>query len=258
MLKEYEIIEKLIDEDEKQSLDYGITLNEDLGAWRNISRNKIGIKKISKSNQSPDYEIQNIPKPKKLLGKLPHIRQITHNSIIYPANLVHNSSKKAKLSQKLITINDTNEPPLLNPPEKLTYKTPSPIKFKGLKILSKSKRCNFSLDTEKRDPISFLYVPNDKPIKYKKIEGVGYFSPIYEKYFKKSGSNNRILEKSEYAKKDSVKFFSSKKDIGGYYKNRSGSNIKTKIPIEGSKILKKFLLNPIYQNICKYNSVLNN
>lgn len=258
MFRECDIIGKLIDEDEKQSVDYGITLNEDLGAWRNISRNKIGIKKISKSNQSPDFDLQSMPKPPKLVGKLPHIRQITHNSLFYPNNIAHSSSKKAKLSQKLITINDIKEPSYLIPPDNSVYSTPSPLKFKGLKILSKSKRGNFSLDTQKREPISFLYVPNDKPIKYKKIEGVGYFSPIYEKYFQKSGSNNRILGRSEYAKQDNIKFCASKKDIGNYYKNRSGSNIKVKIPIEGSKILKKFILNPIYQNMCKYNSVLNN
>ena len=41
MLEENNIIGKLIEEDEKQSVDLNLTQNEDIGAWKGVSKIEI-------------------------------------------------------------------------------------------------------------------------------------------------------------------------------------------------------------------------
>ena len=263
MVEENDIIGKLIEEDEKQSLDLNFTQNEEIGAWKGISKIEISKKLKSYSNLSPNFYYPNIPRPQKLMEKLPKIAQIAKNTSFYPAKNYKSDSKKAKLTQKLITINnqkDINYQIPHNPSEQgQFFKTPSPTTFKGLKILNKSKKKNFSLVPEFQDPLNFFHIPEHKQIKYKKVDSVGYFSPIYDKYFNHSGSNKRIIGQSELDRKDYIKNSKSKNEIKKIFKQESGAHIKNfKLPNERSKILKKFLLSPIYLNMCKYNSVLNN
>ena len=253
MFEEDCIISKLIEEDDKQSSELNITQNEDLGGWKGVTKIEITKKLKSYSNLTPDFNYIKIQRPQ----KLPTIAHITNNKSPYPAIKDKNTTKKAKLTQKNITIatqKEVNYKIPHNPSEKgQFYKSPSPTTFKALKT---SKKKNFSHIPETQNPLNFLYIPETKQINYRKIDSVGYFSPIYEKYFNHSVSNKRIINQLELGRQYCIKNSKSKNEIKDILKQKSSANIK--IPKEKSKILKKFLLSPIYLNMCKYNSALNN
>lgn len=263
--KETFIIDSLLNEDEKYYNDEMPEINEELSSWSPQNKQK-GIKREIKKICSPGLPISSsITKwqgPEKLL--LPKLNTVKiENDMVLIKRSPQCNRVKPKASDKILTISELKsvEHLLLNVREK-----PHRTKFRYSNVLklkinrNKQKERNstpfpFSLDLpEKKTTRSYF----EGHVKSKSVLSNNYPSAAYEKFFISSNSSNTLKPKSTLPERIKLKYNLSKfNDFPNPSKKLYLKNLKSKSQTsEKYKIKKKFLLAPIFQNICKYNFVL--
>lgn len=254
------IIDSLINEGERLSADENFEVIEELCSWNGqIKRKSIKkeILKICSPALPPSSSFSRVQVTEKLL--LPKLNTIkVENEQVLVKRSPANAKLKPKSLERKFTINELKavEHLLLN-----AHEVPHRNRFRYSNVLKlKPNRAKNKERNTTAFPLS-LHIPEQKSsrnnfeghMKSKSVTS-NYPTSAYEKFFVDSASNKLLKPKSNFPDHINKKYrLLNLPDLPSHYlKNPRSKSQK----IEKFKIKKKFLLAPIFQNICKYNSIL--
>lgn len=259
--KEMNIIDSLIDEDERLSNDDGLEVVEELSSWNGKKKRKSIRKEIPKvcSPVVPpsDSFCKVQVNEKLLLPKLNTIR-VENEHVLVKRSPVSVKAKTKSLERKF-TVNElkTVEHLLLNAheaPHRTRFRYSNVLKLKPAKTKTKERNTT-AFPLSLNFPEQKLSRSNFESHKISKSQtSNNYPSSAYEKFFINLSSNKLPNPKPSFPEHITQKYrLQNLPDLPKRYLINPRSKSQK---VEKFKIKKKFLLAPILQNICKYNSIL--
>ena len=263
--KENTIIESLLNEEESVSLSLDKPPNDGLTSWL-----------ISKKDLNLATKFQSILSPKPNPPKQKNSKPIIHPGFRFPKL---SPMRPDKIPRAPVHLKTSSKPESTSLQKSILMQVPyfpishmqkksdpdsyihnqAPIKPRLDQSNEKSlkQKRNFSSISENSE--IFLFSPSNTAIKYKKIKKLASNSGVFKNYFKSSEpvsllpsnprSSHSIQAKAQQAKQASLDLTKTSSETG----------IRHKFSQSESKGLKKnFMLSPIFENLSKYSSMLQN
>lgn len=260
--KENTIIESLLNEEESVSVSLDKPANDGLTSWL-----------ISKKDLNLATKFQNILSAKPSPSKPKNSKPIIHPGFRFPKL---SPMRPEKMPPASITLKKSSKPESKSLQKSILIEVPyfpishiqkksdsdsyirnqAPIKPRAEQSEGSSLKPKRKFSSIYENSSIFLFSPSNTSIKYKKIKKLTSNSGVFQNYFKPSETVSLLPSNPRSSHLIQAKAKQSALDLN---KTSSETGIRHKLSqSEGKSLKKNFILSPIFENLSKYSSMLQN